>query len=788
MSNNKNNNKVKTGKKKKKNRRKIIKVTFISLFLIFLFTSVAALGVGLAMIKSAPPLDVNKVLSLNEPSVIFDDKEKLMDTVVSDTSRTLVSYKDVPENLINAYISIEDERFKTHNGIDIKRLFGVTVRNVLNKLRGSNKLQGASTITQQLVRNTMLSNEVKIKRKVQEIYLAIELEKAISKEQILEAYMNTIPLGGPAHGIGAGARQYFNKDVKDLNLIESAFIAGLTQSPSTFYFAVTSGKNASSYMNRTKSVLGKMKEHGYITGDEYNKAMEDLNNNKLVFNINTAVGTKLKYEWFSREVIKQVKKDLMAQYKISDDDADKMLAYGGLKIYTTMDKTLQDYTQNTLNNLDSVLGIKSKTNTNKISQPQSSATIMDYHSGEVKALVGGRGVQPPMSFNRATEFYRAVGSSIKPLTVYAPAIDMKIATAASIYEDAPVPAEIGKFYPVNGEPYSPINSPNVYEGNMTLREALLKSKNVISVRIEHQVGLKNGADYGRKFGLKLEKNSDETSISALSLGQLTGKAGVSGTNTLDMAAAFGVFGNSGMRVDPIIYRKVVDRTGKVLLEPKYTSSKVISPQAAYIVYDLLKGPVSYAPGATGSSANFGPMARGKTGTTNASIDLWFTGLTPYYSAAIWIGKDDHSSFNANYEFGKYIGSNDAAKIWGILMKEAHKDLPYKEIAKPSGVVEAQICTISGKSPSILCPKDAVKTEMFIEGTVPTELCDLHKEEVKPEDDDLKDDDDNEDNGKDKNKDKNKDKGNGKKNEDDLLEDDEDLDNTDLDSVGENDNN
>lgn len=771
--NNNNTNKAKAGKKKKKNRRKIIKTTIISLFLVFLFASVALLGVGLAMIKTAPPLDVNKVLSLNEPSVIFDDKEKLMDTVVSDTSRTLVFYKDVPNNLINAFISIEDERFKTHNGIDIKRLFGVTIRNVLNKLSGSNKLQGASTITQQLVRNTMLSNEVKIKRKVQEIYLALQLDDVLSKEQILEAYMNTIPLGGPAHGIGAGARQYFNKSVKDLNLIESAFISGLTQSPSTFYFAVTSGKNSSSYMNRTKSVLGKMHDLGYITGDEYNKAIEDLNNNKLVFNINTAVGTKLKYEWFSREAIKQVKKDLMAQYKISSDEADKMLTYGGLKIYTTMDKTLQDYTQTTLNNLDSLLGIKSKTN-NKISQPQSSATIMDYHSGEVKALIGGRGVQPPLSFNRATEFYRAVGSSIKPLTVYAPAIDMKIATAASIYQDAPVPAEIGKFYPVNGAPYSPINSPNVYEGNMTLREALLKSKNVISVRIEHQVGLKNAASYGRKFGLKLEKNSDETSMSALSLGQLTGKAGVSGTNTLDMAAAFGVFGNSGMRVEPIIYRKVVDRTGKVLLEPKYTSSKVISPQAAYIVYDLLKGPVSYAPGATGSSANFGPMARGKTGTTNASIDLWFTGLTPYYSAAIWIGKDDHSSFNANYEFGRYIGSNDAAKIWGILMKEAHKDLPYKEIAKPSGIVEAQICTISGKSPNILCPKESIKTEIFMEGTVPTELCDVHKEEEKP----VKEDDSEDKDKENKDKDKNKDKGNGKKNEDDLLEDDEDLDNTD----------
>jgi len=714
--------KKKMGKKKKKksSRFKSLKKVIIIILLLAIFSAVAALGIGLAMIKTAPPLDINKILSLSEPSLIYTDSGQLMDMVVSDQHRTVVAYKDVPNNLKNAIISIEDERFKTHNGVDLKRTIGAAFITITNKITGKPGVQGGSTITQQLIKKTLLTDDVKIKRKVQEWYLATELEKQLSKEQILEAYMNTIPLGGSAYGVEAASQQYFSKSVKDLNLLESAFLAGIIQSPSTFYYAVASQKNSSPYLNRTKTVIGKMKENGYINEGEYNKAIADLNNNKLVFKKSNINANKLNYEWFSREAIKQVKKDLMAQYHLSSNDADRMIMYGGLKIYSTMNKSLQDYTQNTLDNMDSILGIKSKDN-KKILEPQASATIMDYHTGEVKALIGGRGQQPPLSFNRATEFYRAAGSSIKPLTVYGPAIDTKLATPATIYDDAPVPEEIGKLYPDNGKPYNPRNDNGVYDGNMPLRTALQKSKNVVAVRIEHELGLKTGASYAKKFGLTLDKNSDETSISALSLGQLTGKHGTSGTNTLAMADAYGVFGNNGMRAEPVLYKKVVDRTGKVILENKYSSSKVLSPQAAYIMYDLLKGPVS--PGGTGPSANFSPMARGKT--TN-SIDLWFTGLTPYYSGAIWIGNDDNSSFNDNLAYGRYIGSNDAALLWGMIMKEAHKNLEYKEMPMPNGIVEVPICADSGKIPTALCPKDRIRNELFMENTVPTELCDFHK--------------------------------------------------------------
>lgn len=733
---------TKMGKKTKNTRFKVFKITIVTLILLFVFGAVATMGVVLAMVKTAPPLDVNKVLSLNEPSIIYNDSGQFMDTVISDINRKVVSFKDMPQDLKDAFIAIEDERFKTHSGIDIKRIFGSTLTNISNKLTGKRGLHGASTITQQLVRNTMLSNEVKIKRKVQEAYLSLQLEKQLSKDQILEAYMNTIPLGGPAYGVEAASLQYFNKSVSKLSLLECAFIAGLTQSPSVFYNAVVTQKNTSSYTNRTKSVLSKLLENGYISQTEYSKSLSDLNNKKLTFNF-TRQSNSLKYEWFSREVIRRVKQDLMAQYHIDEDDANRMIMYGGLKIYSTMNKDMQEHTQTTLDNMDSILGMKSKY-VNKIAQPQASAVIMDYRTGEVKSIVGGRGNQPPLSFNRATQFYRAAGSSIKPISVYGPAIDSKLATAAKIYDDAPVPAEIGRFYPDNGKPYNPSNSPAIYEGPMTLREALTKSKNVISVRIEHELSLSTGADYARKFGLKIDKNTDEASMAAMSLGQLGGNPGVSGTNTLAMAAAYGVFGNGGMKVDPIIYTKVLDRTGKSILESKFNSTKVLSPQAAYIMYDLLRGPVSGV-GGTGTAANFSPMAHGKTGTTNMSIDLWFTGLTPYYSAAVWIGKDDHGSFNENYTFGKYIGSNDAARLWGIIMQDAHKNLAYKEIPMPSGIVQVPICTVTGKIPTDACPSTTIRNELFIEGTVPTEICDYHitvpEEKTDEADKDSKDDED-----------------------------------------------
>jgi penicillin-binding protein 1A len=704
-------------KKRKKTPFKALRVTLITILSLFILSLVASLGVVFAIIKDAPPLDVNQILTLNEPSVLYDDKGKFMDVVVTNKQRTVLSSNEMPQDLKNAFVSIEDERFYKHGGIDLRRITSSLFIDIKNRLKGQSTLQGASTITQQLLKNTLLSSEVSLKRKIQEMYLAIQLEKYLTKDQILTAYMNTIFLGGRAYGVEAASEQYFNKKAKDLNLIQCAFIAGMPQSPSVYYpFSAASRKNPSMYLDRTKTVLMKMHDNGYITQQQYANALNDLANNKLTFQPPSSNSGGFNYEWFSIPVIDQVKKDLKTKYHYTDTEVQHMLMYGGLKIYTTMNKDMQDNTQKLLSE-DSLFGVNSKKGKNgRIVSPQASAVVMDYHTGEVKVIVGGRGKQPPMSFNRAASdrFLRPCGSSIKPLAVYAPAIDLKEATAATVVDDSPLPDDLAKMYGSAGNPYNPQDDDHTFMGDMTLRSGLMYSRNLVAIKLENQIGLKTGAEYAEKFGLTLD-NHDKTSIAALSLGELH-----HGTNPLTMTAAYGVFGNNGIYTYPQLYTKVVDRNGKVILENDHKTKSVLSPQAAYVMYDMLKGPVS--PGGTGPKANFGDMpVRGKTGTSGDSRDLWFCGLTPYYSAAVWIGNDDDSVVNG-------ISSNTAAGVWAAIMKPIHQNLQPKDIPMPQGVTTAVVCSESGKLPTTACYNDPTgdKTysELFIDGTIPTEYCPL----------------------------------------------------------------
>lgn len=718
----------KKNKKKKKNIfLRIVTIILVTIITLGFLGGVAFAGIMYGIVQTAPKLDLNAILNLNEPSVLYystkDGKDEFMDEAPTLEKREIVSINDVPNNLKNAFISIEDERFMSHNGLDFRRILGAVYIDVERFITKKSGLHGASTITQQLLKNTVLTPEVSIKRKVQEMYLAMELEKALSKDQILEAYLNTIFLGGSANGIQKAAKQYFNKDVNELNLIQCAYIAGVTQNPSVFYpFSSKAQKDPSVYLNRTKTVLSKMKETNSIDEATYLKAIDDLNNNQLVFEKPKTIenANRLAFEWFSRPVMDAVKADLKAQYHYSSEEVEKLLMYGGLKIYTTMDKDLQVATEKIMNDDKNYNGVVVKDSKGTL-QPQSSAVVIDYKSGEVRAIVGGRGEQPPKSYNRAasSEYIRPTGSAIKPITVYSPAIDTKHATAATVIEDSPLPIEIGKQWPVNGKPYNPKNyDTKDFKGYVTLREALRRSINLVAIKLEYEIGLKTGLSYAEKFGIKFNK-VDSTSISALSLGQFEG------TNTLSMAAAFGTFGNNGIYNTPVLYKKVVDKTGKVLLENKTKPSKVLSPQSAYIMYDLLKGPTSNEDGATASNAKFSSMpVGGKTGTSSDNKDFWFAGLTPYYSGAVWIGNDIPQKYSNIY-------SSTSAGIWAKIMAEAHKSLPVKDVTKPEGIKTALVCSDSGKIPTDLCAKDPrgsrVYEEIFLEGTVPTTLCDVHTE-------------------------------------------------------------
>ncbi|CAG7840809.1 Penicillin-binding protein 1A/1B [Clostridium haemolyticum] len=719
--------------KTNKKKFKPFKIILISILSLFIISTIVSCGLVLAVMKTAPDLDIHEIVAASDASKIYDDKGDLIDSIITSKKKILIKYDELPKDLVNAFVSIEDERFFEHKGIDLKRIAGAFLIDIKNVLKGNPGLQGASTITQQLIKNTLFETHGntlndKIRRKVQEWYLAPKLEKEVGKEVIMETYLNTIYLGGRAIGVGAAADQYFGISTNKLDLIQCAFIAGLPQSPSVYYpYSRTSRRDPSKYINRTKTVLSKMKENGYINENQYIKAIEELNTDKFNVTEDKSIQTlghyiihkpanideKYNFEWFTRPTIDNVKRDFKEIYNYSDDEIEKLLVNGNLKIYSTMNKNLQVETQRIINE-DDKLNSLSKETKDGLKEPQASAVLTDYHTGEVKVIIGGRGEQPALSFNRATNAKVPAGSSIKPLTVYAPAIDSKIATACTVLEDSPLPDAMSKKYSSPGTVWQPKNSNGVYSGYLGLREALKNSVNVFAIKLEDKIGLNTGIKYGEKFGLTFD-NVDKHSMAALALGELS-----NGTNTFTMANAYGVFGNNGLYSSPRLYTKVVDRNGNTILETKTRTTQVLSPESAYIMYDLLKGPVKEgtATRINNTYTNEIPIA-GKTGSSTKFKNLWFCGLTPYYSGAVWIEN----------KYGQSIYSSDAAALFGKIMNKAVEDLPVTDIKMPDNIVKAEVDRVSGLLPSDLSYKDPrgsqVYTELFIKGTVPTEQDNIH---------------------------------------------------------------
>lgn len=719
----KNKNSGKNSKKKKNQPKykKILKGTFLGILIAGLLCFVVGLGYVFAIIKSTEPLDVNAVLTLNEPSMIYDSEGQYIDNLPTQEERYKVKLDEMSKYLKDAYISIEDERFYKHPGVDIKRTLGSALRSAKYFFTGSGNVQGGSTLTQQLIKNTLLTNDVKIERKIREIYLSLKLESKLTKDQILEAYLNTIPLGGKIYGVEAASKYYFEKSAKDLTLPEAAFIAGLTQAPSAYSpYDPENIADPTIYLDRTKTVLMKMRDLGYITQEEYDEAYAFTDSNQFAFS-QTVINYKINYEWFVYPALDQVRRDLKDVYKYTDEEVDRLFATGGLKIYTTMDRKIQDSTQAVLNNRNSIQQLDIYANpevTDENGTPalQAAAVIMDYRTGQIKAMVGGRGEQPARSTNRAYYALRSIGSTTKPLTVYGPAIDTKTITAGTVLDDAGLPSSIQSKY--GG--YNPANWNKVSDGLITARQSLALSKNVPTVLIEDKLGIETGLAYGEKLGLVYSEESK--GIATISLGEFTeAEANPDGGNPYILASAFGSFGNNGLYTEPILYTKVVDATGKVILEPKLNQTQVFSPQTAYIMRDLLKGPLSF----DGSLAKIPNMpVIGKTGTTSNVTDFLFAGLTPYYSGAVWIGYDNRSAMGgASY-------SSSAASLWGAIMAPIHENLEYKEFdGNPGGVTSVAICKDSGKRPTDLCNKDPrgsrVYNELFIAGTEPTGVCDVH---------------------------------------------------------------
>ena len=749
--NNKANSESGSSKNKKKKMppsktKRFFKYFFLTILIAGLLLSVVGVGYVVAVIKTAPALDIESIHDLNQTSMYYDNKGEVIDNIPTEEERYMITYDQIPQNLINAYIAIEDERFLTHPGIDVKRIIGAAVRDVKVILTGEGGVHGASTLTQQLIKNTLLfeeaSNENKagsgplssVNRKIKEIYLALQLEKTLSKEEIITAYLNTIPLGGYVYGVEAASRYFFGKNAIDLTLPECAYIAGITQAPSYYSAYNTEAKDyPNTYIERTETVLMKMLELGFITKEEYDSAYTFTAENQFTFEP-ISTDYKVKYEWFIYPALEQVRDDLKEKYKYTDEEVNKLFVNGGLKIYTTLDTTMQDAVQAVLDDRNN-LNVDWDTNPGdtttyddingngvqdegEISYPllQAAATVMDYRTGKVLALVGGRGEQPPHSINRAYDDLKPIASTTKPLTVYGPGIDTKIITAATPLDDAPVSSSILNKYGFTAG----LNNYNFkFDGFITARDGIAFSKNITSVKLVDKIGIDTALEYGEKAGI-VYNDVSKTSMSAIALGQHDNRPeDRDGGNTTILASAFGAFGNNGVRNEPILYTRVEDATGKVLLDKEPKATQLFSPQTAYIMYDILKGPITRF---DAGAAKFGdiPVA-GKTGTTNNVDHFWFAGLTPYYSASVWIGYDMPQSMSGY--------SSAAAELWGKVMAQVHQGLEYKEIEKPSGIVNATICIDSGKLATDLCNLDQrgnrVRNEMFIEGTQPNSVCDVH---------------------------------------------------------------
>lgn len=691
----------------------------------------------LATAKDAPDADIDEFLTLTSQSTLVDDKGEFMDRIISDEVRMPVDLTEISQNLQDAFIATEDERFYQHHGVDYRRTIGVTVRYAFSKLVGGDYSQGGSTLTQQLVKNIYLTTEKTESRKIQEMYMALEIEKQVPKDKILETYLNSIFLGGRAYGVEAAARQYFSKSASELNVIESAYLAGATTAPSFYYaFSDANQKDPTAYENRTKTVLDQMHKNGLLTDQELNRYRDDITENGITFNYTALTnGGKYNYEYFTRPVITQVVDDMVERLGISREKAEENLALGGYTIHTTMDRAVQDNTVKELNN-EEHFEFQEYLDDNGIAQPQVSAVITENSTGYVKAIVGGRGEQATAGPNRAASdnFLRSIGSATKPLTVFAAGIDSKIFDSATVFEDSPLTLEQREDYFAGDDtvdvtdPTKPRNSYDSWFGYTNARDALRRSSNLVAIKAMLEVGEPTAATYAEKFGLVLP-SENYWGTSTFALGQYANIDGQDGANPLRMASAYSTFANNGVRNESLIYTKVVDSTGRVILENKPQGEQIIDPGTAYIMWDLLKTVVDESSMISNAKFSNMPVA-GKTGTSQDNKELWFAGTTPYYSAAVLIASDDHQSIRA--KDGSALSSySGVPKIWGAIMELPHQDLEVKDLSVPNDIIKVAVSYDSGTLPTDLTRRDprgdrTVK-EWFFRDRVPKTFDNVHVE-------------------------------------------------------------
>lgn len=757
-----------------------VKVFLIALVGVGIVGAAAGIGMFKGILASTPNISISALVPKGEASIVYDNQGNEIDRFVgSNANRTSVTLDQVPEHLGQAFVAIEDERFYTHNGIDIKALFRAGYQFIKT---GFDEAQGASTITQQLLKNAVFTEWTsegdnvikKVKRKLREQYLAIEVTKHTSKDLVLLQYMNTINLGQNTLGVEAASLRYFGKPARELTLSECAVIASITQNP-TKYNPIS---NPDENVKRREKCLKKMLELNFITQAEFDEAIADTDavyDRISLYNTDYLTNSNTKGTYFSDALQKQIQEDLVEQYGYTESTASSMVLSGGLKVYSTLDPDIQaivdeefaneaNFPENVKWYLNYALTVTSpdgtQTNYSKenmmayfkenydskfnlifssqeegneaiakyeaamtkegdtilhsvsyTAQPQASITIIDEQTGYVVALLGGRGTKEGrLTLNRATDTVRQPGSTFKIVSTYAPALDSAGLTLASVFNDMP-------FHYDDGRPVNNYNKKFLYT-SVPIRTAIKDSMNVIAVKTLTQITPQLGYDYLLNFGFTtitngtVIKDKVYTDVQQpLALGGIT-----KGVHNIELCAAYASIANGGAYIEPKLYYKVEDSDGNILLDNTQPPSRqVIKPTTAFLLTDAM---VDVVRGGTGSSVNFGNMAiAGKTGTTSDNRDVWFAGFTPYYTCVTWVGYDNNIVMNKTE-------TPLARKLWRAVMSRIHEDLPNQQFGIPNGIVQAQVCADSGKLPIAgLCGN--VRTEYFEEGTVPTEQCDMH---------------------------------------------------------------
>ena len=731
----------------------------------------AGYGVYKGIVDSVPDIHDIDATPTGYLSTVLDNQGNETATLVaSGSNRVYVTIDEIPLDLQHAFVAIEDARFYEHNGIDITGI----VRAGITGITSGRFSQGASTITQQLLKNNVFTDWTsessfadKMERKIQEQYLAIQLEKVEDKDWILENYLNTINLGQNTLGVQAASQRYFNKDVSELTLSECAVIAGITQNPSRYNPVSNPDANAE---RRTK-VLNNMLDQGYIDQAAYDTAMADNVYDRIQI-VDSETASDNINSYFVDALTEQVIDDLMEVKGYTETQAYKALYEGGLTIYSTQDPSIQQICDEEVNNADNygsetkyscsyrltiqkadgtyqnyseqtmLSYYQSKNSKYNIDfdskeavdaaieqykadimedgdtivpngesitytmQPQASMTVIDQSTGEVKAIVGGRGDKTAnKTLNRATDTKRQPGSTFKILSAYAPALDIGGMTLASVQDDAP--------YTYSNAAHTPVNNyDKSYRGFTTIREGITYSINIVAVKTLTDIGVDIGYEYLQNFGFSTLCDSDRTQ--ALALGGIT-----NGVTNLELTAAYATIANGGTYTKPRFYTKILDHDGNVLIDNTPQTHTVLKETTAWLLTNAMEDVLTNG---TGRPAHFNGMPQaGKSGTTSSDRDALFAGYTPYYTCVVWGGYDD----NAELSYTTYPKT-----LWKSVMGRIHENLDYKDFNKPDGITTATVCKKSGKlAVAGLCDSDPrgsmVESEYFASGTVPKDYCDHH---------------------------------------------------------------